>query len=60
MDKHYLDSLHTQRLQLRQQLEWHEANHAASAEEPDDGTETELRSRIEALSREIAALERLV
>jgi hypothetical protein len=57
MSDRQLERLYTQRQEIQQQLEWHEANHAASAEDADDGTEVDLRDRIKTLSDEIAALE---
>jgi hypothetical protein len=57
MTDRQLERLYQQRQDIQQQLEWHEANHAASAEDVDDGTEVDLRDRIKTLSDEIAALE---
>lgn len=53
-----LKRLYARRLQLRQQLEWREANYFAS--ESDDGAEVDLRERISDLAKEIAALEKQI
>jgi hypothetical protein len=58
MHDNELTRLYAQRLQLRQQLEWREANYLAG--ESDDGAEVDLRERISDLAREIAALEKQV
>lgn len=51
-----IQRLYAERLRLRQQLEWREANYLAG--EADDGAEVDLRERIEHLAKEIAVLEK--
>jgi hypothetical protein len=58
-NRNRIEHLYAQRQELQQQLEWHEANHAASAEESDDGSEVELKDQLRSIRDEIASLERL-
>ena len=57
MRNSYLKQLRTQREQLEARLELHIARYCFGEGEVDDGTEAELRQRIEEISDEIAALE---
>ena len=58
-NRNRIERLYAQRQELQQRLEWHEANHAASAEEADDGSEVELKDQLRSIRDEIASLERL-
>jgi hypothetical protein len=53
----YIDRLYAKRAELESKLELHDARYCFGDEEVDDGTEADLRARINELSDEIAALE---
>lgn len=53
----YIDRLYAKRAELEAKLELHDARYCFGEEEVDDGTEADLRARIDELSNEIAALE---
>jgi len=53
----YIDRLYAKRAELEAKLELHDARYCFGEEEVDDGTEADLRARIDELSKEIAALE---
>jgi hypothetical protein len=53
----YIDRLYAKRAELEAKLELHDARYCFGDEEVDDGTEADLRARINELSDEIAALE---
>jgi hypothetical protein len=58
MRNSYLDRLYAKRAELEAKLELHNARYCFGDEEVDDGTDADLRQRIDELSEEIAALER--
>jgi hypothetical protein len=53
----YIDRLYAKRAELEAKLELHDARYCFGDEEVDDGTEADLRARIDEISDEIAALE---
>lgn len=53
----YIDRLYAKRAELEAKLELHDARYCFGDEEVDDGTEADLRARINEISDEIAALE---
>jgi hypothetical protein len=57
MRNNYLDRLYAKRAELEAKLELHTARYCFGEEEVDDGTDADLRQRIEELSDEIAGLE---
>ncbi|TCR90175.1 hypothetical protein [Rhizobium sp. BK376] len=58
MSTRYLDRLYAKRAELEAKLEMHNARYCFGEEEIDDGTETDLRQRIDEVSDEIDSLER--
>jgi hypothetical protein len=58
MNYAYLRRLYAKRAELEAKLELHDARYCFGEEEVEDGTETDLKQRIEEISTEIAALER--
>ncbi|MGR9172824.1 hypothetical protein [Rhizobiales bacterium] len=57
MNYTYLRRLYARRAELEAKLELYDARYCFGEEEVDDGTENELKQRIEEISEEIAALE---
>ena len=57
MNYAYLRRLYVRRAELEAKLELHDARYCFGEEEVDDGTESDLKQRIEEISEEIAALE---
>jgi hypothetical protein len=57
MNHTYLRRLYARRAELEAKLELYDARYCFGEEEVDDGTENELKQRIEEISEEIAALE---
>jgi hypothetical protein len=58
MNYAYLRRLYARRAELEAKLELHDARYCFGEEEVDDGTQNDLKQRIEEISEEIAALER--
>jgi len=58
MNYAYLRRLYARRAELEAKLELHDARYCFGEEEVDDGTESDLKQRLEEISEEIAALER--
>ena len=58
MNHAYLRRLYARRAELEAKLELHGARYCFGEEEVDDGTENDLKQRLEEISKEIAALER--
>jgi len=58
MNYAYLRRLYARRAELEAKLELHDARYCFGEEEVDDGTENDLKQRLEEISEEIAALER--
>ena len=58
MNYAYLRRLYARRAELEAKLELHGARYCFGEEEVDDGTENDLKQRLEEISEEIAALER--
>ena len=58
MNYAYLRRLYARRAELEGKLELHDARYCFGEEEVDDGTQNDLKQRIEEISEEIAALER--
>jgi hypothetical protein len=58
MNYAYLRRLYARRAELEAKLELHDARYCFGEEEVDDGTENDLKQRLEEISKEIAALER--
>jgi hypothetical protein len=54
----YLHRLYAKRAELEAKLELYGARHCFGDEEVDDGTDADLRDRLDEVSKEIAALER--
>ncbi|EJJ25331.1 hypothetical protein [Rhizobium sp. CF142] len=57
MNYTYLRRLYARRAELEAKLELHDARYCFGEEEVDDGTENDLKQRIQEISEEIAALE---
>lgn len=57
MNHTYLRRLYAKRAELEAKLELHDARYCFGEEEVEDGTENDLKQRIEEISEEIAALE---
>ncbi|MEK1898508.1 MAG: hypothetical protein AAAB19_03015 [Rhizobium sp.] len=57
MNYAYLRRLYARRAELEAKLELHDARYCFGEEEVDDGTENDLKQRIQEISEEIAALE---
>ncbi|MBW9050861.1 hypothetical protein [Rhizobium mesosinicum] len=57
MNHAYLRRLYARRAELEAKLELHDARYCFGEEEVEDGTQIDLRQRIEEISEEIAALE---
>lgn len=57
MNYTYLRRLYARRAELEAKLELHDARYCFGEEEVDDGTENDLKQRIQEISDEIAALE---
>ncbi len=57
MNYTYLRRLYVKRAELEAKLELHDARYCFGEEEVDDGTENDLKQRIEEISKEIAAME---
>lgn len=57
MNYTYLRRLYARRAELEAKLELHDARYCFGEEEVDDGTESDLKQRIEEITDEIAALE---
>jgi hypothetical protein len=57
MNHAYLRRLYARRAELEAKLELYDARYCFGEEEVDDGTENELKQRIEEISDEITALE---
>lgn len=57
MNHAYLRRLYARRAELEAKLELYDARYCFGEEEVDDGTEADLKQRIEEISEEIAALE---
>lgn len=53
----YLSRLYAKRAELEAKLELHDARYCFGDEEVEDGTEADLRARIDEISDEITALE---
>jgi hypothetical protein len=53
----YLHRLYARRAELEAKLELYGARHCFGDEEVDDGTDADLRDRLDEVGREIAALE---
>ncbi|MBB3387541.1 hypothetical protein FHT82_000261 [Rhizobium sp. BK275] len=58
MNYAYLRRLYARRAELEAKLELHDARYCFGEEEVDDGTQNDLKQRLEEISKEIAALER--
>ncbi|GAA3082549.1 hypothetical protein GCM10010520_31780 [Rhizobium viscosum] len=58
MNYAYLRRLYARRAELEAKLELHDARYCFGEEEVDDGTQNDLKQRIEEISEEIATLER--
>lgn len=54
----YIERLYAKRAELEAKLELHNARYCFGEEEVEDGTDTDLRIRIEEITREIETLER--
>jgi hypothetical protein len=54
----YIDRLYAKRAELEAKLELHDARYCFGEEEVDDGTNVDLRTRIDEISQEIATLEK--
>lgn len=54
----YIDRLYAKRAELEAKLELYDARYCFGEEEVDDGTNVDLRTRIDEISEEIAMLER--
>lgn len=57
MNYAYLRRLYARRAELEAKLELHDARYCFGEEEVDDGTQSDLKQRIQEISEEIAALE---
>ncbi|MBX5196023.1 hypothetical protein HJB82_11935 [Rhizobium sp. NZLR10] len=57
MNHVYLKHLYAKRAELEAKLELHDARYCFGEEEVDDGTDSDLRQRLNEISDEIAALE---
>ena len=57
MNYSYLHRLYAKRAELEAKLELHDARNCFGEEEVEDGTDSDLRERINEISEEIAALE---
>ncbi|MGO4198012.1 hypothetical protein AB4Z13_21890 [Rhizobium sp. YAF28] len=57
MNYTYLRRLYARRAELEAKLELHDARYCFGEEEVDDGTQNDLKQRIQEISEEIAALE---
>ncbi|QWW70458.1 hypothetical protein [Rhizobium sp. WYJ-E13] len=58
MNYAYLRRLYARRAELEAKLELYDARYCFGEEEVDDGTENDLKQRLEEITKEIAALER--
>ena len=54
----YIDRLYAKRAELEAKLELYDARYCFGEEEVDDGTNVDLRTRIDEISQEIATLEK--